>query len=88
MKDTAGKKLKIGDTVRIIGVPEFKGWSTRSKNESLPVFQHLVGKYKKINGLDKKHNCVEISFTIRNGKDKGWHWVAVESDLIKIKSKR
>jgi hypothetical protein len=43
--DIIGRRIKIGDTVRVLGVPQDICWvSQEGKNESLPVFEHLVGK--------------------------------------------
>jgi hypothetical protein len=37
-KDVAGKRFKVGDIVRIVGVPDLTGMSADCLSESLPVF--------------------------------------------------
>ncbi|MEX2607833.1 MAG: hypothetical protein WD708_10850 [Kiritimatiellia bacterium] len=52
VKDVKGNYLKVGDTVRIIGVPDLSGMTPECLQESLPIFEYLVGKYKKIVGFN------------------------------------
>lgn len=66
-KDARGEKLKVGDVVRIIGAPDLTGMSEENLLISTPVFQHLVGTYKKIAEFDE-HGFAWIRFTIRKGK--------------------
>jgi hypothetical protein len=47
-RDATGERLKVGDTVRVLAVPNLSGMSSACLAESLPVFQHLVGKYKRV----------------------------------------
>ena len=50
-RDVDGNPLRIGDIVRIIGVPEFRGKWPRSTKR---VFRYLVGKYKTIDEFDER----------------------------------
>ena len=87
IKDAEGKKINIGNVVRITGCPKLSRMNKKGQRECLPIFQYLVGKYKKVSGFDQYH-CLEIWFNIRDGKYKGRHWVAIEPNLVKVKSKK
>ena len=86
MIDAQGKKIQIGDVVRVIGIPNLKGMHPSSQRKSLPVFRYLVGKYKRVVGFE--HGLVELFFRIRKGKHKGLHFVWIEPDLLRIKGTR
>jgi hypothetical protein len=64
IKDVTGKPIRIGDVVRVIDVPDLSGMSAHCRAESLPVFQHLVGTYKRAQEFDEFGN-VWLRFTIR-----------------------
>jgi len=83
-KDVAGKRLKVGDIVRIVGVPDLTGMSADCLAESLPVFQHLVGNYKRITEFDE-WGCAWLSFKIRKSPYAGWHSVGIEPHLLKVR---
>ena len=86
-KDASGKRLRRGDIVRIIGIPDGLDRHPESKRYSLPVFRYLVGKYKRIADFDELGHA-EISFTIRKGRHKGMHTVWIEPYLLKIPAQR
>ena len=71
--------------MRIVGVPDLAGTRRGSRRESLPVFRHLVGKYKRVAGFNDL-NEVEIFFSIRKGRHRGLHFVWIEPYLVQIKS--
>lgn len=50
--DADGKALKLGDRVRVLGVPDLSGMRPSARAESAPVFAHLVGTVKRIFGFD------------------------------------
>jgi hypothetical protein len=79
-KDITGVRLKVGDTVRIVGVPDLNGLPATS----LAVFKFLVGKYKRISEFDE-HGHAGIMFQIRKGRHKGMHWVALERYLLRLR---
>lgn len=54
----------------------------RTEAESRPVFEHLVGTYRRIAGFDERGNA-EFFFRIRDGKRRGFHWVAIEPFLLR-----
>jgi len=53
-----------------------------SRAESRPVFEHLLGTYRRIAGFDA-HGHAELFFRIRGGRAKGMHWVAIEPFLLR-----
>jgi hypothetical protein len=86
-KDRNGRKLRVGDRVRVVGVPDLSGMSKQGVAESLPVFQYLVGKYKRIAAFDE-YGCVQLNFFIASGKLKGWHGVGIEPYLLHVPQRR
>jgi hypothetical protein len=86
-RDRRGKSLRTGQIVRIVGVPDLAEMLPSSRRETLPVFRHLVGKYKRVVGFNEL-NEVEISFGIKKGRYRGLHSVWIEPHLVQIKSKR
>jgi hypothetical protein len=85
--DGTGRKLKPGDEVRVVGVPDLSGMAPASRRESLPVFRRLVGTYRRIAGFDRYGN-VELCFRIREGRHRGLHWVAIEPYLLRRRRRR
>ena len=86
-RDATGECLKIGDTVRIIGVPDLSGMSPACRAESLPVFQHLVGKYKRVEEFDE-HGLAWLRFRIRKGSHAGLQSIGIEPWLLKRRRAR
>jgi hypothetical protein len=80
--DVAGRKLKQGDVVRVVGVPDLSSMAPAGRRETLPVFRHLVGTYKRIAGFDR-YGHAELWFRIRAGRNRGLHWVAIEPFLLR-----
>jgi hypothetical protein len=87
MRDAAGTKLRIGDIVRVIGIPDLGGMRPDSIRESMPVFEYLVGKYKRVVGFNDV-GLVELFFRIRKGPQKGLHTVWIEPELLQVKGWR
>lgn len=86
--DRNGKPIKLGDMVRIVGVPDLSGMSPEGMAEALPAFQYLVGKYKRIHGFDE-YGCAEFSFVmLHSDGERGWHSVWVEPFLLHIPQRR
>src|SRR5918998_45202 len=81
-KDASGERVRVGDTVRIVGVPDLTGMSPECLAESLPVFRHLVGKYKRVREFDE-HGLAWLGFRIRAGPHAGLHSVAIEPWLLR-----
>lgn len=86
-RDRDGRRLRIGDVVRVVGVPELKGMTEASRRDCLPVFRHLVGTYRTIAGFDAL-GYAEISFSIQRGPKQGLHWVTLEPYLLKRREER
>jgi hypothetical protein len=88
IKDIAGNVLKIGDTVRVIGVPDLSGMVPECRAESEPVFRSLVGKYRKIKAFDSTGGVepwAEIEFRIKTDGEWHTHWVYLEPTLLRKK---
>ena len=86
-KDVTGAVLKAGDAVRVVGVPDLTGMSPDGLAESLPVFRHLVGRYKRIKEFDE-YGFAWLSFRIRRGPHAGLHWVGIEPWLLRRRRAR
>ena len=84
--DIIGKRIRVGDSVRITGVPDLTGMRPKQIQESMPVFQYLVGKYKKVDRFDK-HGFVWLQFSINKGRNRGWHGVAIEPMYLRVSVK-
>jgi len=82
--DVREQRLREGDVVRIVGVPDLSGMSRVARRESEPVFAYLVGKYKRIGAFDQ-FGCAELNFLIRNGPHRGYHTVWVEPFLLRAR---
>jgi hypothetical protein len=86
--DRNGKPIKVGDIVRIIAVPDLAGMTADGLAEALPVFQYLVGKYKRVRGMDE-YGCAQVSFVMRHDNgERGVHSVWVEPFLLHIPRRR
>ena len=83
-RDVTGQPIRIGDLVRIIGVPDLSGMSAECRAESLPVFKHLVGTYKRVEEFDE-FGQAWLRFKIRNGPHAGSHSVGIEPYLLKVR---
>ena len=83
-KDAEGRQLSVGDTVRIVGVPDVSSWTREQKSFSLPVFEYLVGKYKKISDFNQV-GMAEIEFKMKEAGEWIHHTVWIEPDLLKLK---
>ena len=80
--DCNGCPLKIGDEVRVCAIPNLRGMSKQTLEESKPVFRYAVGKTFTINQLDN-YGCASIDFFIPFGNHKGWHALYIETYLLK-----
>ena len=86
--DRNGEAINVGDVVRIVGVPDLKGMSEEGIAESLPVFQYLVGKYKRVRGFDE-YGCAEFDFVMRHiNSERSMHSVWLEPFLLHVPQRR
>ena len=83
-KDVTGQRIRVGDIVRIIGVPDLSGMSKEGRAESMPVFKHLVGKYKRVEEFDE-WGMAWLRFRIRRGASAGYHMVGIEPYLLRVR---
>ncbi len=72
--DANGIRVKIGDLVRIVGVPDLSGMARDCEKETRPVFEHLVGKYKQVKDFDE-NGLARLAFRIQKGPSVGLHTV-------------
>jgi hypothetical protein len=83
-RDVAGERLRVGDVVRVIGVPDLSGISAELRPYTLGVFQHLVGTYKRIEEFDE-YGQAWLRFKIRKGPYANYHSVGIEPYLLKVR---
>ena len=91
IRDIEGNQLGLGDTVRIVGVPDLSGMAPECRGESDPVFRYLAGKYKKIVGFDTTggaETLAELEFRLKEDGEWKTHWVWIEPALLRKKRKR
>jgi hypothetical protein len=84
--DAKGKRIRKGDLVRIIGVPDLNSLNKNSRREVEPVFRHIKGTCKRVNGF-ARYGCAEILFKIHNGRCAGLHIVEIEPHLLLVQRK-
>ena len=70
VRDSIGRIIRVGDWVRIQGVPDVTGMCESAANESMPVFRHIVGSYRRVSDVTA-HGLVELTFRIRRGPAAG-----------------
>ena len=80
--DRNGKRIKVGDVVRIIGVPDLSGMTRHGRADAKPVFEYLVGKYKRVEAFDG-FGCAEFAFVMNHEDgERSWHSVWIEPFLL------
>lgn len=70
-----------------MGVPDLSGMAPETRAESLPVFERLVGSYRRVAGFDR-HGLVELAFRFRGGAEAGYHSVWIEPSLLRVRASR
>ncbi len=83
-RDVLGGRIRVGDVVRVIGAPDLAGMSPECRAESLPVFEYLIGKYKRVLEFDD-WGMAWLSFKIRKGPHAGLHSVGIEPYLLRVR---
>ena len=63
-------------------MPTLAGMGTETRAETKPVFEHLVGQYKRITEFDEV-GWARLHFRITRGRQRGWHTVWIEPCLLK-----
>ncbi len=82
--DREGRAIRPGQLVRIVGTPELGEMSAEARRESAPVFEHLVGTYRRVRAVTEI-GLVELSFRIAAGPHAGLHVVWLEPRLVRIR---
>ena len=85
--DRDGDRLRPGDKIRVVGVPSLAGMGTDTRAETRPVFEHLLGQYKRITEFDEFGEA-RLHFRITRGRQRGWHTVWIEPCLLKKTGRR
>jgi hypothetical protein len=85
-KDRDGRRLRVGDVVRVIGVPDLSRMHADARAETQGVFQHLVGQYKRITAFEWGE--ARLDFRIARGRHRGYHAVWIEPWLLKKRAGR
>jgi hypothetical protein len=85
--DARGHRITKGDVVRIVGVPDLSGMAPDSRRELEPLFQYLLGKYKRVAGFGR-YGHAELPFRMGKGAALELHTVWLEPYLLKLKRKR
>ncbi len=85
--DAEGRRLRPGDRVRVVGVPDLSAMAPAPRREAMAAFRHLVGTYRVISAFDE-HGFAELWFVIRAGRYKGRHWVVIEPSLLRLPTRR
>src|SRR5882724_2646891 len=84
-RDRNGRRIRVGDRVRIVGVPDLRGLAESERPNTAAVFEHICGTYKRVSGFDT-FGHIEIFFTIRRGRQRGMHSVVIEPYLLLLGS--
>ena len=79
--DMRGRRIRKGDLVRMVGVPDLATMPKHTRAESEPVFLHLRGTCKRTRQFNR-YGLVELSFKIRAGPLAGWRGVAIEPNQL------
>jgi hypothetical protein len=79
--DARGRRIRTGDVVRVIGVPDLSTMHESARRQSAPVFRHILGTCKRVNGFDP-NGFADLFFRIRSGRHSGLHSVVIEPELL------
>ena len=85
--DTSARPVRQGDVVRVLRVPDLTGMSEEGRRECLPVFEHIVGTYKRVVRFDAQ-GLAELNSRIRSGPQRGFHTVWIETEHLRIRRVR
>lgn len=80
--DSEGKTLETGDIVRVVRMQDLAGMSARGRRESIPVFACLVGRYRRIVGIDQVGQ-LELHLRIGRGRGAGIHYVFIDPKNVR-----
>lgn len=79
--------IRTGDKVRILKVPNLSGMPPRVRRHSRPVFEHILGTYKRVVGFNEL-GWAELSVRILRGPHVGYHTVWIEPELLRVRRAR
>jgi hypothetical protein len=82
-KDRDGRRLNVGDVVRVVGVPNLSRIPRNAEMKA--VFGRLVGQDKRITAFEWGE--VRLDFRILRGKYRGYHAVWIEPHLVRRRTR-
>ncbi len=85
--DVMGRFIRIGDVVRVVGVPSLEGMAPESIRELEPVFARLVGRYLRVNELTEQ-GMLGAWFSTKKGRRRSRQCVALEPWLVRVRRSR
>jgi hypothetical protein len=86
-RDATGALIRVGDVVRVLKVPDLSGMRPNGRRDSLAVFEHILGTYKRVVAFNSL-GWPELSFRILNGPHLGLHTVWIEPELLRVRRTR
>jgi hypothetical protein len=81
IKDSKGNKLKVGDKVRILALPDLTGMSPDARSETLPVFKRALGTYRRIEGFSSQ-GLIELIIRIKITNGWSTDFIFIEPRLV------
>ena len=79
--------IRTGDKVRVLKVPDLSRMRPRGRRDSIPVFEHILGTYKRVVGFNEL-GWAELSVRILRGPHAGYHTVWIEPELLRVRRAR
>ena len=89
-RDATGVPIRVGGVVKVLKVlkvPDLSGMRPEGRRESLAVFEHILGTYKRVVAFNSL-GWAELSFRILNGPRSGLHTVWIEPELLRVRRTR
>lgn len=86
-KDATGARLRVGDVVRIVGVPDLSTMQPGPRRETLRVCEYLLGRYKRIQAFGEL-GLVELDFRIPGEPKGSSHTLWLEPHLVRKRRSR
>lgn len=87
IRDRDGEQIRVGDKVRVVGVPDLANMGRIGRRECAPAFEHIRGTYRRVVGFNEI-GWVELELRILRGPHAGMHWVWIEPELLKRRQRR
>jgi hypothetical protein len=79
--DSKGRRIRKGNRVRVIGIPDLSTMPAIPRRETLPIFEHVLGTCKRVTDFEP-NGLAELFFCIRKGRHAGMHSIYIEPALL------